>query len=209
MSTSKKITTVFLDWSGTVADDLPPVLDATNRVMAHFKKPSFTRERFCRDFCLPFIDFYNRFLPGIPMEQLDELYTEFFDESEKRVTEINGARIFLDYCASTGRQIFLLSAIKDAHFETQANELGLRKYFDYAYTDVRDKTLRIHSILSDHNLDCREALFAGDMKHDIEAANSADLLSVATLTGYNSREQLNAASPDLIVDDLSLLTRCI
>ena len=205
MITPKNIRNIFLDWSGTIVDDLPPVLEATNRVMEHYNKPPFTRQQFCRDFCLPFIDFYDRFLPEVPMADLDALYTEFFDCSEKQVTEITGARAFLDYCVSTGRRIFLLSAIKNDHFESQANALGLRGYFDRAYTEVLNKSKRIHGILDDLKLDNRETLFAGDMQHDVETARCANLFSVATLTGYNSREQLNAAAPDLIVDDLSSL----
>jgi phosphoglycolate phosphatase len=209
MNSLQSIRNVFLDWSGTIVDDLPPVLEATNRVMDYYKKPSFTREQFRRDFCLPFVDFYDRFLPGISMSELDALYTEFFDSSDKQVTELPGARVFLDYCLTTGKRIFLLSSIKNDHFETQAKALGLRRYFDHAYTEVLNKSLRIHGILQDLELDSHETLFAGDMQHDVETAKCANLLAVATLTGYNSREQLNAAAPDLIVDDLSFLVEGI
>ncbi len=209
MKSSKGIKNVFLDWSGTIVDDLPPVLEATNRVMSYYSKPGFTHESFCRDFCLPFRNFYDRFLPGIPMNELDALYTKFFDMSQKMVTEIKGARDFLDYCVATGRRIFLLSAIKNDHFESQAKRLDLRGYFECPYTEVVDKSQRIHGIMRDLEIDCRETLFAGDMQHDVETANAANLLSVATLTGYNSRSQLNVAAPDMIVEDLSCLIECI
>ena len=205
MSSTRKITNVFLDWSGTIVDDLPPVLDATNRIMGHYNKPSLTREEFCRDFCLPFVDYYDRILPGVPMAELDALYTEFFDASRERVTELPGARQFLDYCLNSERRIFLLSSIKDHHFETQAKALGLRKYFEHAYTEVLNKVQRIHGIIKDLELDSNETLFAGDMQHDIDTARHAGLLAVATLTGYNNREQLIASSPDMIVDNLSEL----
>ena len=205
MNSTRKINNVFLDWSGTVVDDLPPVLDATNQVMAHYNKAPLTREEFCRDFCLPFKDYYDRVLPGIPMTELDTLYTSFFDDSNDEVTELPGARPFLDYCVKTGRRIFLLSAIKDQHFESQAAALDLRMYFEHAYTEVLNKSESIHAIIEDLGIEASETLFAGDMQHDVETAKSANLLAVATLTGYNSREQLSAVSPDLLVDDLSFL----
>jgi phosphoglycolate phosphatase len=205
MNSMRKINNVFLDWSGTVVDDLPPVLDATNQVMAHYNKTPLTREEFCRDFCLPFKDYYDRILPGVPMTELDTLYTSFFDDSNKEVTELPGARRFLDYCVKTGRRIFLLSAIKDQHFESQAAALGLRMYFEHAYTEVLNKSESIHAIIEELGIEASETLFAGDMQHDVETAKSADLLAVATLTGYNSLEQLSAVSPDLLVDDLSFL----
>ena len=200
---------MLLDWSGTLVDDLPPVVEATNRVLGHYQKPPLTREQFCRQFCLPFADFYDRVLPGVPMSELDALYTEFFDSSKKKVTELPGARAFLDYCTSSRRRIFLLSSIKSHHFEAQAQELGLRGYFEHAYTEVWNKSQRIHAIMQEQGLDPRETLFAGDMQHDIETGKRASLLAVGTLTGYNSREQLTEAEPDLIVDDLSCLVDCL
>ena len=205
MSGSGNISNVFLDWSGTVVDDLPPVIDATNRVMEYYHKPAYSREKFCREFRLPFKEFYDRVLPGVAMDELDSLYTRFFDESEKQATELPGARVFLDYCIKTGRRIFLLSSIKKHHFEAQAKQLGLRQYFEHAYTEILNKKESITGILQELGIASDAALFAGDMQHDIDTARHAGLLAVATLTGYNNREQLIASSPDMIVDNLSEL----
>ena len=73
---------VILDWSGTLVDDLGPVVDATNKVLCHYGKSPMTRKEFCDVFCLPFIDFYKEELPGIPMPEVEELYAYFFEESE-------------------------------------------------------------------------------------------------------------------------------
>ncbi len=205
MFRSREIRNVLLDWSGTIVDDLPPVVEATNRVLSHYQKPPFTREQFCREFSLPFADFYERFLPDVPMSKLDSLYTKFFDSSKEKVTELPGARTFLDYCIRSRRRIFLLSSIKSHHFESQAQQLGLRGYFEHAYTEVWNKCQHVHAIIQEQGLDPQETLFAGDMQHDIETAKFANLLAVGTLTGYNSREQLTEAGPDLIVDNLSCL----
>ena len=74
MSDPGNISNVFLDWSGTVVDDLPPVIDATNRVMEYYHKPAYSREKFCREFRLPFKEFYDQVLPGVAMDELDVLF---------------------------------------------------------------------------------------------------------------------------------------
>ena len=122
--------------------DLPPVVEATNRVLAHYGKPPFTREEFRRVFRLPFTEFYEEVLPGVPMAELDPLYTQFFDASEAEVEELPGARRFLEHCADTGRRVFLLSSIKAHHFERQAADLGFREFFEHPYTEVWDKRLQ-------------------------------------------------------------------
>ncbi len=196
---------MLVDWSGTLADDLPPVVDATNRVLASYGKPGFTREGFRRAFRLPFAEFYAEVLPGVPMSELDPLYTQFFDASEAPVRELPGARAFLDHCRQSGRRVFLLSSIKHHHFERQAAGLGFREFFEHPYTEVWDKRQRIGEILAAHGLDPGDTLFAGDMQHDVETARGAGVMSVATLTGYDSREELEACAPDRIVGDLSEL----
>ena len=200
-----RIRNVLLDWSGTLADDLPPVVDATNKVLAHYGVEPFTRDSFRREFCLPFTKFYDRVLPGVPITDLDPIYTKHFDASDEIVEELPGARAFLEHCAGSGRRVFLLSSIKHHHFETQADALGFSEFFEHPYTEVWDKTERIAHILDDHGLDRSETLFAGDMQHDIDTAKHGGVLAVATLTGYDSREELERSEPDLIVDDLSHL----
>ena len=200
-----QIHNVILDWSGTLADDLPPVLDATNRVLEHFGAAPLGREEFRREFCLPFTDFYARVLPGVALEALDPLYVEYFDASAELVEELPGARRFLDHCSLAGRRLFLLSSVKTEHFERQALALGFRDYFEHPYTAVLDKRVEIRDLLSRHGLAPGETAFAGDMIHDIETARHGGVMSVATLTGYDSREELETARPDVIVEDLSAL----
>ena len=199
------IRNVLLDWSGTLADDLPPVLDATNRVLSHFGRPELGREEFRREFCLPFTEFYERVLPGVPMEELDPLYVKHFDASAEPVTELPGAREFLEHCAGSSRRLFLLSSVKHHHWERQAEQLRFRRFFEHPYTEIHDKRQHISAILESHGLRREETLFAGDMEHDIDTARHGGVLAVATLTGYDSRETLERSQPDWIVDDLSEL----
>ena len=41
---------LLLDWSGTLADDMPPVIGATNHVLEHFGRPALSREEFRHHF---------------------------------------------------------------------------------------------------------------------------------------------------------------
>ena len=198
---------VIFDWSGTLVDDLPPVLAATNRIFAHYKRDAMDREEFRRTFRLPFAEFYAETLPGVPMPDLDKLYHEFFVDSGNQVEILPGVREFLDFCQSRGKRIFLLSSIHQDHYEAQSVALDLHRYFEVAYAQVLDKKEKIHEILSNHQLDPAETMFVGDMVHDVETARHGGVISVATLTGYDPPERLAAAEPDLTVPDLTKLQR--
>jgi phosphoglycolate phosphatase len=198
---------MIFDWSGTLVDDLPPVLDATNRIFAHHGRAEMDREEFRRTFRLPFAEFYAEVLPGVAMADLDKLYFEFFVESERRVTVLPGAIEFLDYCQAENKRVFLLSSIHQDHYSAQSEALGLARYFERAYAQVLDKKEKIHEILDTHRLDPAETMFVGDMVHDIETARHGGVFSVATLTGYDPPERLAAARPDLTVADLDGLRK--
>lgn len=200
---------LLLDWSGTLVDDLPPVIEATNRILAQYGRPELSRDAFREAFRLPFTGFWEEQLPGVGIEELEPLYHEFFDDIQDAVTELPGVRSFLDFCAATGRRMFLLSSIKREHFVRQAAQLGLADYFEQAYVEVWNKKEKIGAILKAHRLDARETLFVGDMVHDIETAKHAGVLAVATLTGYDPPAKLAAAEPDITVRSLEGLQRML
>ncbi len=198
---------ILLDWSGTVANDLPPVLDATNKIFAEFGRPPLSLEEFRRHFRLPFAGFYAEFLPEATIEGLETLYRRFFDGLQDTVTLLPGALAFLEFCRDSGRRIFLLSTIQGDHFETQATRLGVRHFFEHAYVGVMDKRERIASILQERELDPARTMFVGDMVHDIETARHGGVMSVAVLTGFDPLEKLLPSTPDVIVPDLGMLRR--
>ena len=78
------IRNVIFDWSGTLVDDLPAVWQATNYVFQRAGIPELTLEKFRAEFCLPFTDFYARYVAHVPMAQLEE----WFQTTRKRAPEV-------------------------------------------------------------------------------------------------------------------------
>ncbi|HRJ71503.1 MAG TPA: HAD family hydrolase [Terrimicrobiaceae bacterium] len=200
---------ILLDWSGTLADDLGPVLKATNGIFRHFGRDELTLEEFRQHFRLPFSGFYAEFIPEATDEGLEVLYERFFQGLQEEVELLPGAREFLDFCAATGRRTFLLSTIKPEHFAIQAAHLGVQDAFEFPYVGIRDKREKIREILAIHGLRPEETMFVGDMVHDIETARHGGVLDVAVLTGFDRLEKLAAARPSVLVENLTTLQRLI
>ena len=203
------IKNLLLDWSGTLADDLGPVLQATNAIFRDFGRREMSREEFRQTFRLPFSGFYAEYLPEATTEGLEVLYERFFAELQDTVELLPGARDFLDFCHGTGRRIFLLSTIKRCHFETQAGRLGVLHDFEVPYVEIMDKREKVREILAHHNLNPAETAFVGDMVHDLETARHGGILGVAVLTGFDPLEKLAPALPDVIVSGLPALQRLL
>jgi len=196
------IKNVIFDWSGTLADDFQPVLQATNEIFAQYGKPEFTAEDFREKFFLPFPEFYKIYLPEATMVQLDHYYHSSFKLLQDNIELLPGAEEILDYCQQQDMKIFLLSTIHQEHYDVQAERLDVKKYFTQAYAQAIDKRKTILQLLADHDLNPQETLFVGDMRHDIETARHGGVSSCAVLTGYDSLEKLKTVSPDLIFKDL-------
>lgn len=199
------IRNIIFDWSGTLVDDLPAVLKASNFVLKQAGKPEMTLEEFRAEFSLPFTNFYNRHTPEIPMPQLEKWFHEHYRLVQDDVCALPHAREFLEFCRDKKLRLFLLSSIHGNHFKNQCGVTGFDVFLEKPYTDVWDKREKIHEILRENHLSPDETLFIGDMQHDIETARHGGIHSCAVLTGYNTLEQLRAAQPDWIVENLSEL----
>ena len=203
------IRNIIFDWSGTLVDDLPAVLKASNYVLTQSGKTAMSLDQFRAEFSLPFKKFYDRHTPDVPMEQLELWFHHEFGQSQDSVIELPHAREFLEFCRAQKLRTFLLSTVHGDYFQTQCKVTGFDAFLDKPYTDVWDKREKIHEILIENNLKPDETLFIGDMEHDIETARHGGIHSCAVLTGYNTLEQLRAAQPDLIVEHLGELRRVL
>lgn len=199
------IRNVIFDWSGTLVDDLPAVLQASNHVFERAGVPPMTLDQFRSEFCLPFTKFYERYVPHVPLPQLEDWFHRAFRQCQHLVAELPHAREFLEFCRRQSLRTFLLSSVHRDHYAAQAAETGFGAYLDHPCVEVWDKRTRIRELLAEHELRADETVFIGDMAHDIETARHGAVFACAVLTGYNRVEQLRAAQPDLLVEHLGEL----
>ncbi len=183
-------------------DDLALVIDATNHTMRHFGKAEFDRERFRREFQLPYDGFYNRLLPDVDIAELEDVFRTGFAISQSPVPVLPNARQTLEWCADHGLRMFVLSSMDVKAFEEQARGHGLFDFFEAIYAGVMDKRHEIHNILERHELLAHETAFVGDMIHDVETAHHAGVSSIAVLSGYNHPEVLASVKPTITLSDV-------
>jgi phosphoglycolate phosphatase len=211
---ARVIRNVILDWSGTLVDDLPIVLEATNAALSRVGRPTMSTEEFRAKFRLPVKAFYDQVLPGLPQDVLQEAFHERFEAVHDRVAPLAHAAAFLEFLQAQKCRIFLLTSVPDRYLQKQMEQLGWCDYFESLWTEVADKRLAIRELVERHGLRSMETLMVGDMEHDVEAARAAGVRACAVLTGYQVLADLEGAEPDLVVEDLDELrglldTRCM
>ncbi len=203
------IRNIIFDWSGTLVDDLPAVLAATNAVFEQCGVEKLSLEKFRSEFCLPFKHFYDRFVPNVPLADLERSFHAHFRLVQDQVAALPHAREFLLFCRKGGLRTFILSTVHKDYFALQSEAQGFDLFFERAYTGIWDKRLKIVELLTENQLVAAETIFIGDMQHDVETARHGGVRSCAVLTGYNRLDQLRASEPDVIVEHLGELRQIL
>ncbi|MFN4872470.1 MAG: HAD hydrolase-like protein [Akkermansiaceae bacterium] len=198
---------LIFDWSGTLVDDMGPVIEATNVVLEKYGIAPYDREGFRRSFRLPYHEFYEELLPGVALTELEAHFRPAFDGATSLVTVLPHAREKLEWAKQRGMRMFVLTSMDPTAFARQLNEFEMQDFFEETYSGVIDKRELIAHILETHSLHKDETAFIGDMTHDIETARHGGISSIAVLTGYHHAEVLAAVRPDITVPDLGVLVK--
>jgi phosphoglycolate phosphatase len=198
---------LIFDWSGTLVDDMGPVIEATNAVLGKYGIAPYDREGFRRSFRLPYREFYEEILPGVDLMELEAHFRPAFDGAVSLVTVLPHAREKLEWAKLRGLRMFVLTSMDRDAFARQLDEFGMRDFFEETYAGVLDKRDVIDSIIETHGLAKDETAFVGDMTHDVETAKHGGISSIAVLTGYHHAEVLAGVRPDITVPDLGVLVK--
>ena len=99
--------------------------------------------------------------------------------------------------------------MKAEDYAEQSTRLGIARFFERVYVGDADHRTRILKVLTDNDLAPTETAFIGDTVDDVETARAGGVMSIATLSGFESREKLCRANPDVMVRDLGELQRLL
>lgn len=199
------IRNVILDWSGTLVDDLMPVLKTTNHVLQSCGRAPITLEEFRAEFCLPIRKFYQSRTPEAPQATLEKIFLAKYAEVQDEISLLPQTMAFLRFCRQREMGVYIASTVDQATYQYQTKRFGIEDYITAPYIGIEDKTLKIHHILKENRMDSARTLFVGDMEHDIEAGKAGGIHTCAVLTGYNHAAKLRALQPDLICEHLGEL----
>lgn len=197
---------LVLDWSGTLVDDYPPTLAATNAIFRQYERPEMSDAEFRAAFRLPYPDFYNDHLPEVSLDDLEVIFKREFLASEHLVSVLPGTIPMLSTARQKGIRTFVLTSMNEEAFTRQAEAFGLFTYLEGFQAGVLDKRRGLAEFISRYGLLRSETAYVGDMTHDVESARENGLHAIAVTSGYQSASQLHPAGPDYILPDVSYLS---
>jgi phosphoglycolate phosphatase len=209
---------VLLDLDGTLIDSQPGILAscvAALRALGHE----------------PDEDFDVRHVIGPPLEDVMQIVLQSYGDD--RVGEAvaayrqhygergflgsepyPGIGLALEAMKQSGLQIYLATSKRATFASRILDHLKFTTYFDGIYGSVPGGELDhkpelLAHIVSRHDLTPSRSLMVGDRRHDIAGAHAVGLRGLGVLWGYGSRDELETAGADRLVETPVDLARTV
>jgi phosphoglycolate phosphatase len=206
---------VLLDLDGTLIDSYPGILAscvAALRALGH--EPDETLD-LRHNIGPPLEDIMHGLLHSYGDDRVAEAvaaYRRHYGESGFLGSEpYPGIGRSLEEMKRSGLRIYLATSKRATFASRILDHLKLATYFDGIYGSVpggeldRKPELLAH-ILSRHGLSPSLSLMVGDRRHDISGAHAVGMRGLGVLWGYGSRDELETAGADQLVESPADLT---
>jgi phosphoglycolate phosphatase len=113
-----------------------------------------------------------------------------------------------------GLRLYLATSKRDVFARRIVENLKLAAYFDGIYGSVPGGKLDhkpelLAHILSEQGICASHSLMVGDRRHDIIGAHAVNMRGLGVLWGYGTRDELEAAGADQLVELTADLARVV
>jgi len=209
---------VLLDLDGTLVDSYPGILAscvAALRALGHAPDESLD----IRPFIGPPIEAGMRaMLQSFSDDRVSDAvaaYRRHYGESGLYGTvPYPGIGAALAEMKQAGLRIFLATSKRVTFARRILDHLNLTEHFDGIHGSMPDGTLDhkpelLAHILAERNLSPSRCLMVGDRRQDIAGAHAVGMRGLGVLWGYGSRDELETAGADRLVDRPDDLTDAV
>jgi phosphoglycolate phosphatase-like HAD superfamily hydrolase len=193
---------IIFDWSGVISDDFGAVYAANARILKRLGAKAVSRDEFRDKFDPTYMDFFRSIGVLADEKTLDRMFDEEFEKSAKAPRIFPFAKATLQWVKKKGIKTAVLSAHPERFLHEQIKSYGLSSFFTVVVGGASDKSQHIGMVIEKLGVPKEEIIYAGDMTHDIDTGKKAGVITAAVLSGYHSREKLEALEPRIIMNDI-------
>jgi phosphoglycolate phosphatase-like HAD superfamily hydrolase len=196
------ITTILFDFDGTLADSLATAFAAFNRILRESGRPEIGIDegRSFRSLSLRqlvkrlHVNFFA--VPLLLLRMRSELHVHLED-----IQPVKGIIPVLKDLKDRGRRLGVVTSNTEENVHVFFVRHGM-EFFEFGSyaAGLQSKSRNIRALLRRQRLDPASTIYVGDTVQDIEASRAAGIRIAAVTWGYASRELLDAAHPDWLVE---------
>ncbi|MEA2922179.1 MAG: phosphoglycolate phosphatase [Bradyrhizobium sp.] len=209
---------VLLDLDGTLIDSQPGILAsclAALRALGHEPDESLDLRHIIGP---PLEDMMQILLQSYGDDRVGEAVTayrqHYGDSGFLGSVPYPGIGKSLEEMKRTGLRIYLATSKRAIFASRILDHLKFAAYFDGIHGSVPGGELDhkpelLAHILSQHGLSPSQSLMVGDRRYDISGAHAVGMRGLGVLWGYGTRDELETAGADRLVDSPADLARTV
>ena len=209
---------VLLDLDGTLINSLPGILascQAALRALGHEPDKALDIRRAIGP---PLEEIMQGLLRSYGDDRVDEAvaaYRRHYGETGFLGSEpYPGIGSSLDEMKQAGLQVYLATSKRVTFASRILDHLEFAPFFDGIHDSVPGGALGhkpelLAHVLSEHAISPARSVMVGDRRHDIAGAHAVGMRGLGVLWGYGSREELETAGADRLVDSSTDLARTV
>ena len=211
---------IFFDLDGTLTDPAQGITNSFIHALKFFGCEIPSYEELCKLIGPPLPYSFETIL-GFPKEKVMEAvakYREYFSTKglfENKVYD--GIPELLQKLKEKGKHLVVATSKPEEYSIKIIEHFGLSKYFDFVCGSNMDESRSKKDEVIAYALqrcglgesDKSRVLMVGDRLHDIEGARKNGLKSCGVLFGYGSRQELEEAGADFIVESVKELLELV
>lgn len=205
----KSYETILFDLDGTITDSAPGITNSVIYALKNYGIKETDYEKLCKFIGPPLVDSFQEYYGFSKEKALEavEYYREYY--SDKGIFEnsvYDGFEEVARRLKERGKQLVVATSKPEPFAKRIMEHFGLATYFDCVAGMELDGRRGTKAEVIRYALDvCRvpdkgRALMVGDRKHDVIGARSAGIDCLGVLYGFGTREELECAGADYIVE---------
>ncbi len=191
-----KYKSIIWDWNGTIINDTPVALEATNSLLQKFGYPIISLEYYRENIDTPIVRFYSKIfdLSKHDVKMIDDEWGLLYDRLSDKIELNAGVKDMLRSFADSRLDQIILSAFKTIEITKYAHRFSIEHYFkDILGTEnivMESKTVRGRRYMQEHGFVPEKTLYIGDTVHDYETARNLDIDCILFSGGQQSPKLL-------------------
>lgn len=202
----------IFDLDGTLINSIADLADGINLGLKKYGYPTHPYEKFNYFVGDGVRNLIIRALPEDKRDEdnirkIDEVFSEYYGKNYANKTKIyDRIDILLEKIKKSGIRLAVASNKPDEFTKAIIRDIFKDKTFDIVRGNIsgvphKPEPQIIYSILSEINIDKKEAVIIGDTNIDINTGKNAGIHTIGCLWGFRDRAELEKAGAEVIVAD--------
>jgi phosphoglycolate phosphatase len=202
---------IIFDFDGTLVDSRDYIIGIYNSLATDSNKPHITREIFRQ---LSKVSMRERFkLLNTSILEFSGIYHEierrYYENADKLNLFKGMAELITDLSKENKLYILSTNTVRIISRVIENNSLSGCFVDLYTNKNLLGKASSLRKIIKANRLDAKKTIYVGDEERDVLASRKAKICSATVAWGYDSRELLESAAPDIIAETPEMLDEFI